>query len=75
MSSSDTFLIAMQLYWCRRLADEMGLKRVSPGSRLKGSRNKLFSIFNGQDYVFQESEWQAITLAQLLWRYGLTYFR
>ena len=53
----------------------MGLKRIVPGSRLKGSQNKLFNIFNGQEYVFQESEWQAVTLARLLWRYGTTYFR
>ncbi len=53
----------------------MGLKRVPPGNRLKGRQNKRFNIFDGKDYVFQESEWQLVTLLQLFWRYGLTYFR
>ena len=59
----------------RYLADEMGLKRVSPGKRLKGNENKLFSIFDGQQYVFQESKWLVVTLLQLFWRYGFTFFR
>lgn len=34
-----------------------------------------FGLYNGQQFVFQESTWSLVTFVQLLWRYGFDIFR
>ncbi|BDA40407.1 Prenylcysteine oxidase [Coccomyxa sp. Obi] len=53
----------------REMADEMGLKR----ERLGGDGNEV-SIFDGKQFVFNESSWTVVTLFRMLQRYGLSYF-
>ncbi|KAL6071772.1 Prenylcysteine oxidase-like [Balamuthia mandrillaris] len=33
------------------------------------------AVWNGRELLFRTSEWQAVTLAKVLWRYGLAPFR
>ncbi|KAE8618727.1 hypothetical protein XENTR_v10009475 [Xenopus tropicalis] len=47
---------------------ELGLSPRSPSDNLVG-------IYNGEQFVFQESEWFLINIIKMLWQYGLNFLR
>ncbi|XP_068128504.1 prenylcysteine oxidase 1-like [Hyperolius riggenbachi] len=47
---------------------ELGLNARTPSGDLLG-------IYNGDYFVFQESEWSIINLIKMLWNYGLNFLR
>ncbi|KAM4677575.1 prenylcysteine oxidase 1 [Discoglossus pictus] len=47
---------------------ELGLSSRSPSSNLLG-------IYNGDEFVFEESEWYLINIIKMLWNYGLNFMR
>nr|DBA32055.1 TPA: hypothetical protein GDO54_007805 [Pyxicephalus adspersus] len=47
---------------------ELGLGTRTPSGDLVG-------IYNGDDFVFQESEWFVINVMKMLWNYGLNFLR
>ncbi|KAK9823597.1 hypothetical protein WJX72_004119 [[Myrmecia] bisecta] len=71
LEAGASIVFEQNLYF-RDLADALGLERVDPSL---SSSDDLFSIFDGQHMVFQQSAWAPITLARMLWRYGLNYWR
>lgn len=40
-----------------------------------GSKEAQLAIFDGQNFVFNQSSWSVITLYRMVRRYGLAYFR
>lgn len=48
---------------------EFGLKRKEPPNL------GLWGLWNGNEFVMQESEWLLLTLAKMLYRYGLSPFK
>ena len=49
------------------MKDFIKLLNLSPRPPLNGR----FSIWNGKEFVLEESDWESITLLRLLYRYGL----
>ena len=49
----------------------MDLQRIEPGA---GSKDDCFAIYDGQQFVFNQSSWKVVTLYRMLRRYGLAYF-
>ncbi|XP_018409913.1 PREDICTED: prenylcysteine oxidase 1 [Nanorana parkeri] len=47
---------------------ELGLSARTPSGDLLG-------IYNGDEFVFEESEWYIINLIKMLWNYGLNFLR
>ncbi|KAG8440886.1 hypothetical protein GDO86_006572 [Hymenochirus boettgeri] len=47
---------------------ELGLSPKTPSGDLLG-------IYNGEEFVFQESEWFLINVIKMLWNYGLNFLR
>ncbi|XP_063788156.1 prenylcysteine oxidase 1 isoform X1 [Pseudophryne corroboree] len=47
---------------------DLGLNTRTPSSSLIG-------IYNGDEFVFQESEWYLINVIKMLWSYGLNFLR
>ncbi|XP_056427430.1 prenylcysteine oxidase 1-like [Hyla sarda] len=47
---------------------ELGLKTRLPNGDLVG-------IYNGDEFVFQESEWYLINVIKMIWNYGLNFLR
>ncbi|XP_040270363.1 prenylcysteine oxidase 1 [Bufo bufo] len=47
---------------------ELGLNAVS-------LRGNLVGIYNGEEFVFQESEWFLINVIKMIWNYGLNFLR
>jgi prenylcysteine oxidase/farnesylcysteine lyase len=43
---------------------------IISGLKKRQSRNSRFGLYNGQEFIFTESDWKIITLAKLAWRYG-----
>ncbi|XP_063031445.1 prenylcysteine oxidase 1-like [Melospiza melodia melodia] len=52
----------------KHFVQELGLSVASPQGSLAG-------IYNGQEFVFEESSWSFINLLKLLWHYGLNPLR
>ncbi|XP_064118017.1 prenylcysteine oxidase 1-like [Macrobrachium nipponense] len=51
-----------------KFASKFGLaKRAECSSRM--------GLFNGEEYVFKDSDWSFVTIMKLLWRYGLDAYR
>lgn len=50
-------------FYMKNLSESLGLKRRDPVSGLLG-------IYNGKEYVFKETNNQAVNIGKLLWRYG-----
>ncbi|XP_018108883.1 prenylcysteine oxidase isoform X2 [Xenopus laevis] len=48
--------------------NKIGLSPRSPS-------NSLVGIYNGEQFVFQESEWFLINVIKMLWQYGLNFLR
>ncbi|GFT91822.1 prenylcysteine oxidase 1 [Nephila pilipes] len=44
------------------------------GLRMKKPQGGKFGIYDGDKFVFQESDWYFITIADFFWRYGLSVF-
>ena len=40
------------------------------GLKKRKSTYSKFGLYNGRDFVFTESDWEVITFAKLVWRYG-----
>ncbi|XP_075714623.1 prenylcysteine oxidase 1 [Rhinoderma darwinii] len=47
---------------------ELGLNTRSPSGN-------LVAIYNGDEFVFQESEWFLVNVIKMLWNYGLNFLR
>ena len=47
----------------------MGLYRVDPDT-LPDAVSEPFALFDGRDFVFNQSSWSAVTLLRMGWRYG-----
>ncbi|KAM4747449.1 prenylcysteine oxidase 1 [Rhinophrynus dorsalis] len=47
---------------------ELGLSAHTPSGNLLG-------IYNGDEFVFQESEWFLVNIIKMLWNYGLNFLR
>eukprot|EP01130_Rhizamoeba_saxonica_P000773 TRINITY_DN10693_c0_g1_i1.p1 TRINITY_DN10693_c0_g1~~TRINITY_DN10693_c0_g1_i1.p1 ORF type:complete len:470 (+),score=95.07 TRINITY_DN10693_c0_g1_i1:68-1477(+) len=55
-------------YLMIELVKEFGLTAVSLGDESTGK----FGIWNGEEFVFLESDWNIVTAIKALWRWGLT---
>jgi prenylcysteine oxidase/farnesylcysteine lyase len=40
------------------------------GLKKRKSRYSKLGLYNGREFVFTESDWEVITFAKLVWRYG-----
>lgn len=56
----------------RQLADEAGLTLKERGD--SGDDGGLFAIWDGSQFVFEESQWGLLTAFRLWWRYGFSYW-
>jgi len=45
------------------------------GLRMKDRTHSKMGLYDGQQYVFKESDWNAVTVIRLLWRYGISLIR
>ncbi|XP_030057758.1 prenylcysteine oxidase 1 [Microcaecilia unicolor] len=45
------------------------------GLSVRSSQTKLTGIYNGEEFVFEESEWFIINIIKLIWRYGFSFLR
>ncbi|XP_063304724.1 prenylcysteine oxidase 1-like [Pelobates fuscus] len=52
----------------KSFAKELGLS-------VRPCRNSLAGIYNGNEIIFQQSDWLFINIIKLLWYYGLNYMR
>ncbi|NXB28278.1 PCYOX oxidase, partial [Eulacestoma nigropectus] len=52
----------------KHFVKELGLSVASVQDSLTG-------VYNGEEFVFEESSWSFITLLKMLWRYGLNFLR
>ncbi|NXA57165.1 PCYOX oxidase, partial [Nothocercus julius] len=52
----------------KHFVKELGLS-VAPG------HNSLLGVYNGEEFVFEESSWYIINILKLLWHYGLNPLR
>uniref|UniRef100_A0A8C3RGB0 Prenylcysteine oxidase 1 n=1 Tax=Cyanoderma ruficeps TaxID=181631 RepID=A0A8C3RGB0_9PASS len=52
----------------KHFVKELGLSVTSPESSLAG-------VYNGEEFVFEESSWSILNLLKLLWHYGLNPLR
>ncbi len=53
----------------RSLADDMALQRVDPGKEA-GLENTPFALFDGREFVFNQSAWEIVNIARMFMRYG-----
>lgn len=62
--------------WCggRDWTDKLGLTRIPSGGSGSKTPDTPFALFNGHQFVFNQSSWTAVTLYRLIRRYGLSYF-
>lgn len=60
-------IIHPQNEYMRRFVELLGLERRS-------STEQRMGLWNGDEFVFEESEWQLVSLAKLFYRYGVQPF-
>ena len=46
-----------------------------PGLSKRAKPSTTTGFYDGKDFVLMESEWSALTIAKLLWRYGFDFIQ
>lgn len=53
----------------------MSLIRLSPGLKYRRNVAGKTAVFNGQEFILEETDWYLLDLFRLWWRYGISFIR